>query len=211
MNIKITILSFILLSQIAYSQTAKDFFNPKTKINWLGVDFSHAKIIGEFSQFAGAGKKGVGEIQNVYVPAWNSLFVNEMEKYDLKKFLHKDNVYIEIDAIMTKNADTPTESLEGYNPPNYPIDSIVAFVKATDFPVKNEIGALLITDYLHKGIEEAGFHFVVIDLSTKTVLFSKYLKCYPRGFGMRNYWAGAIYDALKTIDSKYREWSKSYR
>jgi hypothetical protein len=211
MNFKIVILPLLLLGQTIYSQSAKDFFKQETKINWLGVDFSHSKIIGEFSQFAGAGKKGVGEIQSVYIPAWNKLFVNEMEKYDLKKFLRKDNVYIEIDAIMTKNADTPTESLEGYNQPNYPTDSIASFIKETDLPIKNEIGALLITDYLHKGIEEAGFHFVVVDLSTKNVLFSKYLKCYPRGFGMRNYWAGAIYDALKKIDSDYKSWSKSYR
>jgi len=45
----IIILIFII-SIAGISQTAKDLFNPNDlKVYWLGIDFSHVKLIGDFS------------------------------------------------------------------------------------------------------------------------------------------------------------------
>ena len=60
------------------AQEAKDLFKASdVPICWLGVDFSHVKLIGDFTEFSSAGEKNVVEIRDKYFPKWNQLILAE--------------------------------------------------------------------------------------------------------------------------------------
>ena len=70
---------------------------------------------------------------------------------------------------------------------------------------------MFIAESLNKIDTEAYFHVVIINIDSKEVLLSERLRGQPSGFGIRNYWAGAIYEILKNIDSRYyRLWRNKY-
>jgi len=203
--------SLIILSLSA--QKAEDLFSSGTKVTWLGLDFSHIKLIGEFSQVGGAGDASPQAIKNTFFPAWNMLIVNEQKKYDVKGMIKKEEIGYDIDMMMALNAKTPVDSMESssYTNPNYTIDNIKKFVSKYNLEGKNGIGIAFIVESFNKPAEEAYIHFVALNMSTKEVLIHQRIKGKPMGFGLRNYWAGAIYNVIKDIRGDYyKTWKLEY-
>lgn len=205
-------LLLLCITTITWSQKAEDLFHSSdVKFSWLGIDFSHVKLIGDFSQFSGLGDKSSYQVKTIYFPAWNKLVVNEREKYDVNGMLRKDNIFYDIDMIMGINEKTPLEDLEAYNSPVYTREDIVKFINAYDTEGKSGIGVVLIAESLNKAEKEAYFHFAAINLSTKEILIHQRLRGEPGGFGIRNYWAGSIHDVMKQIEKiYYRSWRAEY-
>jgi hypothetical protein len=201
-----------LLSIASYAQTAEDLFTASdTKVSWLGIDFSNVKLIGDFSQFHGAGEKNASQIKNTYFPAWNMLILNEREKYDVAGMLRKDKVIYDIDMIMDINKDAPLEEMETYNAPTYSKEDIEKFVKKYKTMGKEGIGIVFVAESLNKANTEAWFHFVAINLTNNKVLVHDRIRGEPSGIGLRNYWAGAVRDVIKEISkSRYRDWKSDY-
>jgi hypothetical protein len=208
---KVLFLVICCSSIIARSQSAEDLFTTSdTKLYWLGVDFSNVKLIGDFSQFYGVGEKSASQIKKTYFPAWNHLILDEREKYDVPGMLRKDDIIYDIDMIMEVNETAPLEEMEVYNEPNYTKEDVERFISKykTD---KQGIGIVLVAEVLNKANTEAWFHFVAINLADKKILVHDRLRGTPGGIGLRNYWAGAIYDVLKEISkSRYRAWKSTY-
>jgi hypothetical protein len=200
------------LSAGSYGQTAEDLFTPgDAKISWLGIDFSNVKLIGDFSQFSGAGEKSASQIKKTYFPAWNKLILDEREKYDVAGMLRKDKVIYDIDMIMDINMDAPLEEMESYNAPTYSKEDIEKFVKKYETKGKDGIGIVFVAESLNKANTEAWFHFVAINLTNNKVLVHDRIRGEPSGIGLRNYWAGAIHDVIKEISkSRYRNWKSDY-
>lgn len=202
----------VCLSVIAKSQSAEDLFRASdTKIVWLGIDFSHVQLVGDFSQFNSAGEKSSVEVKQKYFPAWNEIVLNEAKKYDVKGMLRKENLTYDLDAIAEVNAKAATEELEVTNPVEYKREDIEKFVKRYKSSTKNAIGVALVAETLNKRELEAYYHFVAIDLSNNKILVYDRLKGKPAGIGLRNYWANTIYDVIKEIKSdRYKEWKNKY-
>ncbi len=194
----------VLFASYTHSQTLDDLYKPSdVKISYLGIDFSHVKLIGDFSQFAEAGYTSTLEIRDRYFPRWNKIVLAEPQKYDLKGMLRKGNIFFDIDMIMKLNSKAPLEDMESYNTPNYNFDDIKKFVAEYDLKNKKGLGVVFIAECLNKNLAEAYYHFVVLNLETKEILLHKRLQGKPRGFGLRNYWAGSIYDIIKDIRNFY--------
>lgn len=205
---------FIVVTTIpSKSQTAKDLFNQSyTKISWLGIDFSHTKLIGDFSQFFGMGQKSNTELRDKYFPAWNKLILAEPEKYDLKGMLRKQSITYDIDMLMKINSQSQIEQMESYNTPNYTKKDIEGFVSAYNAIAEEGIGLLLIAESLNKNSKEAYFHFAAINLKSKELLIHERLRGEPGGFGIRNYWAGSIDDIINQITRvNYKIWRSQYK
>jgi hypothetical protein len=208
----ILLISFFISFSIRAQEASDLFVSSDTKISWLGVDYSHVKLIGSFAQFFNSGDKSVNQLKDEYFLGWNNLVLNEPNKYDIKGMLRKSNLYIDVDMIMKINSDANLEDIESYNVPNYSttfIDSIVS-----QYPVqgKSGIGILFIAEALNKPGEEAFYHFVAMNMETNQVLIQERLRGEPRGFGLRNYWAGSLYDVIKQIEKqKYRLWKNTYK
>jgi len=208
----IILVLFLITALVGKSQTAKDLFRPSNvDIFWLGVDFSHVKLIGDFSQFNGAGEKNNIQIRDKYFAAWNKLILNEPDKYDIKGMLRKDNIIIDIGMLMKLNSTTPLEEMESYNTPNYTKKDIEDFVSLYDTKGKKGIGILFLAESLNKIEKEAYFHFIAIDMETKKVLIHDRIRGEPGGIGLRNYWAGSIHSVIKSIKmNRYYIWKDQF-
>lgn len=206
------ILLLALTTLKSYSQKASDFFNPSTKVTWLGIDFSHVKLIGDFSEFAEFGNKDQSQLRDKYFYGWNTLVVNEPEKYDIRKAIRKNDVEKDIAMIMDINSKAKLEGMKTYKQPNYTYIDILTFIKDYTFIDKQGIGILFIAEYLNKDAKQACFHFVVLDMATKDVYIDETLIEEPKGFGIKNYWAGAINEAIKDIYyHRWKKWEKKNR
>ncbi len=195
---------------LTQAQALQNFFgNSNIRVTYLGIDFSHVKLIGNFAEFLEAGQKNVMQIRDSYFPRWNTVVVNEREKYDLAGMLRKFEVYYDIDMISGINALTPVEELESYNAVKFSENDIRDFVKQYDLIGKG-IGFVFIAESLSKSSEEAFFHFVVFDIDSKEVLFQRRLRGEPNGFGLRNYWINSLYRIINDIKYYYfNEWKYS--
>ena len=201
---KYIIILLLTSSVAANSQTLNDLFSKSdTKISWLGIDYTHVKLVGDFSQFSGIGDENTIEIRNKYFPSWNSLIINEPKKYDVRGMLRKADIFYDIDLIMKMNSETTIEDLESYNNPNYSEEDIKGFVNSISFKNKDGIGVLFIAESLNKINEEAYYHFVAIKMATKEILIQERLRGEPRGFGIRNYWGGSIFNVMDNVKKVY--------
>lgn len=206
-------LLFVLLSYISISQTSKDFFvHSDYKVTWLGIDFSHVKLIGEFNHFFGAGSQSSVDLRDEYFNRWNKIVLTEPDKYDIRGMLRKSEIVYDISMITTVNSNCAIENLEDLNNPNYTIENLKDFV--TGYPLENKdgFGILMIAESLNKSATEAILHFIIINMSTKEILIHERLRTEPTGFGLRNYWAGSIYRAMNQIKSThYMKWKGKYK
>ncbi len=212
---KKSILLFLALFHLittGYSQTIKDLFiKSPTPIYWLGIDFSHVKLIGEFSQFSEWGEAGAGIIKNKYFPAWNELIIKEYTKYDVGTMLRKENISLKIKTITAINENAPIEEMEDLSDPDYTDADIRAWVSGYNFDVKEGIGILFLAESLNKLREYGKYHVLAINMSTKEVLLHEVIKGKSGGFGLRNYWARSFCEVMNEIrDYRYRDWKKKY-
>lgn len=213
-KMKKIILAIVAISALntVMAQTAKDLFTVSdVKITWLGLDFSHTKLIGNFSQVGEAGQTDPSSIRSTYFPSWNRLIVDEQKKFDIKGMLRKDYIVFDIDMMREKNSKAPLEQMEASNPPGYKQEDIAKFVKEYQLKEKTGIGVAFVMESLSKGEEEAIVHFVAINNATKEILVYERIVGKPQGFGIRNYWAGAVFSVIKKIKGDYyKEWKSKY-
>lgn len=212
-NITLYIAFLFILSARVNAQTVEDIFKPNDiKVSWLGIDFSHVKLIGDFSQIFGAGLKNTNQIKDEYFVSWNTIIMNEPKKYDIKSMLRKGDVFYDVDMIMGLNAKTSLETIESYNTPKYSKEDIKGFVDAYNLESKEGLGVLLISESLNKNSAEGIFHFLIINMKNKEILIEKRMSSVPSGFGLRNYWAASIYKVIKDVkDNQYPTWKKIYK
>ena len=202
------IISIIFFVNAAKSQSVQDLFHSsETKITWLGIDYSHVKLIGDFTLFAEWGEYSPSEIKQYYFPAWNDLIYSESDKYDVAEMIRKEILVFKTDAIYTINANASIEDMEAKTDPMYSKEDIQTFIKKYDFQVKEGIGVLLVAESLNKYKEYGKFHFVAIDLSNNTVLLHDIIQGKPGGIGLRNYWARTVFNVISEIKShRYSKW-----
>ncbi len=202
-----------LLSSLSYSQKVEDLFvQSDTKISWLGIDYSNVKLIGDFAQFFGAGERSPAQIKERYFNAWNRLILAEPDKYDIKGMLRKDFVYFDIDMMLGVNNACSISELEAYQTPVYTLDQIKTFVKKYNLNNKTGIGVALIAESLNKNEKIAVYHFVALNMKNGEILLHQRISGAPSGFGIRNYWAGSIYDVFKLIrKTYYPQWKRENR
>ena len=200
---KLLTLILVCITLSSWAQKAEDLFNKDVRVTWLGVDYSHVKLIGDFAQFFHFGERSSWHIKHKYFPAWNDLVLNEREKYDVRGMLRRDEIFYEIGMIDEVNRNTSLDEIESYNNPHYTPEDISKFVSAYDTTGSSGIGVVFIAESLNKADNEAYFHFVAFNLSTKEILIQQRLRSEPGGFGIRNYWAGALHEAMKKVERNY--------
>ena len=209
MNIKKVILILcITFPFLSKGQNMEDLFQKSdTKITWLGIDFSHVKLIGDFNHFAEWGSQGPASIRNNYFPEWNDLVYEEYKKYDVAGMLRKEIRVLNTDYIYALNKKAPLEEMESKTDPEYTEENIQKFIKNYDFNVKEGLGILLVAESLNKYKEHARYHFVVISMKDNKILLHELFTTQAGGIGLRNYWARTFFNVIKQIkDQSYFEW-----
>lgn len=202
---------FIGLSSFcSNAQTASDLFK-EDEITYLGIDFSHVQLLGNFSQAYGFGEQNSQTVRDNYFPAWNNVIMDERNKYDIAGMLRKDQVLYMPKMIMEINKNADVEELDVYNAEEYSSEQIIKFV--SEYPLEGEtgIGVLFIAESLNKIDKKAVYHFLAINMANGHILLQERLEGTPNGIGIRNYWAGSVYNVIQQIQkSYYRKWKKQY-
>lgn len=209
------ILFMALLVAIPFVNQGQDisdlFSKSDTKISWLGIDYSHVQLIGDFSEFADAGGKSAVQVKETYFPKWNYLFINESSKFDVRGMVRKSEVENDIDMIMLKNAEASVEDMEVYTNTPMSEEDVAAAVKEYDLSGKSGLGMALIAECMNKNQPIAIYHFVVVDLSSGELLLTQKFETAPAGIGLRNFWAGSFYKVVSQIEKEwYKKWKKQY-
>lgn len=188
--------------------TMADLMAGKTKLVFLGLDFTQAKYIGKI------GFTDPGAIQNQHIVSWNNLIELEPKKFSLQKaFSLKDDQYkskVEDMVKLNKSVDVDKNITDD----EYSIteDQVKKSVAKYALSEKDGVGVVYVIESLNKNAEKLVAWVTFIDLATKKVLHTEKVEGKAGGFGFRNYWAGGVYKINQEIDkSLYKKWSKSFK
>ena len=186
-----------LLFNSAFSQPMSGFLKSNDLV-WYGIDFSKAKMVGPDFNDPTA-------IVERYFTSWNELFISEHEKYSPEKYFCKANVTISFEEVTKRNKMVDPTKIVVPSTQQVALgkSDIEQIVKEFDFGSHTGYGALMIVEKFNKLEEHAYIYVVIIDLNNKAILKSALIKGKARGFGFRNYWAGAIYDVLKECKNEF--------
>ncbi len=206
LGVSIMLLLTIMCSQNLFAQKAKDVFNADTPLTYLGIDFSNARIIGETSNQA-------WEIRDKFFASINGVVVNEPKKYDMQKTFQKGYVNFNLDPVMSVNSKAPLEGLMTMNSSDDSrINNKVIADMAREYKLdgKKGVGLVIIMETMNKIQNRASMHFTFVDLASGKVLFTEKVSGKPKGFGFRNFWAGAVHDALQQVQKQhYMVWKNN--
>lgn len=194
------------------TQTLNDFFNKKdSKVIWLGIDYSHVRLIGELTQFETHGYTRPADIKEKYFDGWNTIFIREKDKYDLAKMIRRTSIDYNIKGITQINSLTSVEDMVAAGAPCYVKSDIENFIENYDFLESYGTGIMLLAEYINDEKKEAKYHFLVINLRNKALLLNESFIGSPGGIGLKNYWARSFYDVITQIEKKrFKKWKKEF-
>lgn len=186
-----------------FAQTFQDVFKEETKLVWLGIDFTDVKVMGHTDT-------EVEDLAARQFVAINELVLAEPKKYDLPKSFHKATVESDLSLVKARNKGLDAAKLASANEADatrFTKSTIEKMVNGYDFGGKKGIGVIFFMESMSKKSERASMYVTFVDMSTKKVLHTERMEEKVGGFGLRNYYAKSIYEALQDIQkSKYKEW-----
>ena len=183
-----------------FSQVPAKDFN-EAEVFWYGLDFSQAKLVGS------AGFTDPEAIRNDFFEKWNSLILVEADKYDLKGAFKKPALKYDAEMIKAINMKVDHHALVQDKSHAITKEDVENAVKQYNTDQKEGYGLVFVVESFDKIQEKAFVWVTVFDVSNKKILITERMEGEPRGFGLRNYWAGAIYEIITDIRKvKYKSW-----
>ncbi len=202
----ILFLVFLCCNYSLSAQDIKDVFSSsKTMIEFVGLDFSQAKMVGA------DGFNDPGKIQSYYFGAWNGLLLSESEKYDVKGAFMKAEMDYDIEVVESRNETVDfMEMVTNKTPKSFSDETIQNAINQYDTKAMQADFGLTFLVHSFNKFQERGYIYVVIfDAKSKKVLFSDRMDGEAGGFGFRNYWARSVYEVIEKIkNGQFRRWKK---
>ena len=203
-----SIVLVIVSSSTAFGQSKSDVFKEDVPVTWLGLDFTQTKLIGDREKFGSE-----SDVRHL-LDAWNDLIVKEPDKYDIAKAIDRKKVENAIDVTKEHNAELDVMSMFSDDVKDYihvKVSDVEEIIGGYDFKGKNGIGLMFVVESFNKLNEEGSIWVTFISMDSKEVLFSERMTAPPKGFGMRNFWAGCIYTILTKMEKKeFEMWRKKH-
>lgn len=204
---KKVILSLLVVASCSVfaQNTAKDFFS-KNEMVWFGLNFSEAKMVGQFDQGMGAAPATGSDIKNKWISGWNGIVIAEPKNFKLKESFHKDEVYFDLSPNEKLNSTIKSDEIMTFNTYEFKdaqktIKQVVS--KLTGGDKTEGLGVVFVVESFDKGANEATAYVTIFDIKTKNILVTEKVKGTPKGIGLRNFWAGAIKDMINKVNSTY--------
>lgn len=192
------------------AQERNDIFDPKTKVTWLGIDFSGHKFIGDRERL------GSESDMRHLIDAWNDLIIKEADKYNIADAIGRraSTFANEIDVTKEHNAELDVIGMYSDSEKDYvhlKSDGVAEIVAGYDFKGLTGIGLMFNSESFSKLNQEASIWITFVNMETKEVLFTERMTGPPAGAGTRNYWAGAMVKIIERIKKKeFEAWRKKY-
>ena len=205
----ITLLSVVVISA-ANGQSKSDIFNKDVSLTWLGIDFTQVNFIGNAAQWQDAGEIDSDQLRERYFAAWNEIFLNEKEKYNVAEFTHKNDVEYAIEVVATPNSKSDRDYFESDAGKFRHLNEakIKKLVSAYNFKGHTGLGLIFFVEGMHKEAKKSSLWVVYVNMANKTVLLAERMDAKAGGFGFRNYWAKSFFNALKAVDGNLNKWEK---
>lgn len=188
-----TVLS--IYNSCAYAQQSlKSVYNSRNAA-WLGLDFSMAKMVGP------DGFRDPDRIVNVYLNAWNDMFITERNKYDVDRALRLNFTALWPSFFMESNLALDPRKLVGYDTRTTITDKeLQNAVASYDLSrITEQAAVAIVVEELNSLTKNGVGYLIIIDTASKTIVYKHRLTGKPGGISFRNYWAGTYDNWVKTI------------
>ena len=163
-----------------------------TSITFYGVDYSLVRVYGA--------SESPTQFRTAFA-AINDLCITEPKKYDISKFTGKKLNEISLDAVSEVNHKINLHDLVTTTP-DYTLDATQITQAVRRLPIKKGAegtGAVVVAQLLNKADNRGTYELVYFDVATREIIDGITLSGKAGGFGLRNFWAGSLYKALKDL------------
>lgn len=205
---KFLLFSFLVLSVATFAQDMKDIFERDTKVTWLGLDLTSAKLIGDRERFG-----STSDVMHL-MESWNDIMIKERDKFNVRSAIQKDAINEAFDVTKEHNASLDISEIfsnEDKDHMRLRQSDIEAIIADYDFKGNSGIGVMFNVESFSKKQDEALVWITFVNMDTKEVFFTERLSGQPGGAGLRNYWANAVYDIITKMRRKeFENWRKKY-
>ena len=192
MKTKLLISVLLIAFCLGITAVAQDKAKARSEksITWYGIDFTRAKftLVTEDPTI----------IVNQYLKSINQLIQMEPEKYNLKKMFNKTEATIDLSQVDAKNATIDPATLIVNDVHKISLDDVKAVVASYDTKGKTGLGLIFVAENLHKVKQSGSYWVCFFDQATKQIVDAERYEAKAAGMGFRNYWAGSIYNIMKT-------------
>jgi hypothetical protein len=189
----ITLLLVLFFTGMVTQAQDKARAKSEKSITWYGIDFSAAKFT--------LVTEDPTVIVSQYLKSINALIQMEPDKYDLKKFFNKTEVEIDLEQANAINAKIDPASLVISDEYKITLDDVKKVISHYNTKGKPGLGLLFVAENLHKVKQTGSYYVCFFDQNTKEIVDAQRFDAKAVGIGFRNYWAGSVYNIMKT-------WSK---
>jgi hypothetical protein len=203
-----SIFLFMMMSSFAQKNyTAEDFFTEKN-IVWYGIDFSNCKFIGQ-PAIHGKFYKDPDYVVKNYFRDWNTIPIEEADKYNIKGTFEKEYVYYDVDTVMAHNKKFSPDSLISITG-SYHLNPVLIpqMINGYGGVAKEGIGVVYIVESFDHEKEIASYYVVVFDIASKKILMKDHTTGKPGGATLKTYWAHSFREALDNSHKIYKKWRK---
>jgi len=184
----------ILVLFICFSVTlkAQDKANAKSEksITWYGIDFTAAKftLVTEDPNL----------IVSQYMKSINSLIQMEPAKFDLKKWFNKSEVTYDLDQVNGFNSGIKPDGLVIADEHQISPDEVKNVISKYNTQGKPGLGLIFVAENLNKVKQTGSYYVCFFNQDSKEIVDSQRFEVKAVGIGFRNYWAGSVYNIMKT-------------
>ncbi|MGL5979678.1 MAG: hypothetical protein ACRCZY_02155 [Phocaeicola sp.] len=152
------------------------------KVDFYGVDFSEVVVTGAVEEC----DKFIKVFEGI-----NNLLVVEAKKYNVGEFLK-----VNVASIDCKVALERIEALQNVDFKDKPVPTIDLKKILSFYPTTENYGLVIVAKELNKTSDKGTFVAVIYDGKSKEIVSTYELSGKSKGFGLRNYWAGSLYNGL---------------
>lgn len=160
-------------------------------IKFYGIDYSQAKVF------------GASESATQFITAFrniNELFITEANKFDVGRHVKKEVTEISLNAVNQVNENiNPQELMTIQRQYTLTKEQINAAIKALPIQPSQGVGMIFVAGLLDKSNNRGTYEVIFFNTETKEIIEKWITDGKARGFGLRNFWAGSIYNALKKL------------
>jgi hypothetical protein len=174
-----------------------------SEIVYFGLDFSKTRLKGDFGNGDGNAMK------TKMFTGWNNLVLAEPNNFDLATTFSCQIVY-DLEAVTRQNNKADENFIR--RPEINVIDHTTLQEMVRRYEGHSNTSGTGLTFIVEmfdkdKSPATAYVHVVIFDIASRKIMYSKKMTGVAAGFGLRNFWAGAIKDILKKIRlSEFDRW-----
>jgi hypothetical protein len=188
-SLLIVVLVFSFFSGTLQAQDKKKAIAEKN-ISWYGVDFTLARFT--------LVTEDPAAIVSTSLKAINTLIIAEPDKYNLKKFFSKSEVANDVEMVNERNSKIDPSLLVVPDKHTITPEDVKNAISSYDTKDKTGTGLVFVAENLNKVDESGSYYVVFFDIASKEIIDMERRVGKPSGIGFRNYWAGSVYNVMKT-------------